>query len=439
VKVPIQSTGTEQLVVATKSAKADGAKGLRYPLYITGQLKRKNQMDKAKQFVISQQKVRDAFFRVKKNLGQIPEIRQLVTLFAHDLDRNLYKLWNRMSSGSYFPPVTQGNVSAADLQPNQSDLSQIADHVAQMLVGSQLEDDMNSSLSKKNNPLVFQKAVDALDEAKTRCLKRDWAVVIDLSTLVYELNPDVILACLKPAETPWVSLYAKRWLDASRQSDGKISNQILQLLQRRVLISLFDPWVLDQLNAESVTRFDSNAILHLKTKAEADRVTGALKIWLLAFGMTAPTSQTVYCKDSKRPLSHEIERFDFLGYTFQQRVRGTAETGLSRIFAPAISAANAKKIRAEIRSWQLNTQSHKTLEQIAQDVNPALNRWIAHYGRHHKSALNATLEKLDDHLVKWAMRKHKRFHRRPNVAREWLAIMAQNKPELFAHWHARVK
>ena len=117
-KVPIQSTGTEQLVVATKSAKADGAKGLRYPLYVTGQLKRKNQMDKAKQFVISQQKVRDAFFRVKENLGQIPDIRQLVTLFAHDLDRNLYKLWNRMSSGSYFPPVIQGNVSAAALCAN---------------------------------------------------------------------------------------------------------------------------------------------------------------------------------------------------------------------------------------------------------------------------------------------------------------------------------
>lgn len=438
-KVPIQSTGTEQLVVATKSAKADGAKGLRYPLYITGQLKRKNQMDKAKQFVISQQKVRDAFFRVKENSGQIPEIRQSVTLFAHDLDRNLYKLWNRMSSGSYFPPVTQGNISATDLQPIQTDLSQIADHVAQMLVCLQLKDDMDSSLSKQNNPMVFQKAADALDVAKARCTKRDWAVVIDLSDFVHELNPDVIMACFKQMKAPWLSLYVKRWLNASRQSNGKMSNPILQLLQRRVLTSLFDPWVLDQLNAESVTRFDSNAILHLKTKAEADRVTGALKIWLLAFGMTAPTSQTVYCKDSKRPLTHEIERFDFLGYTFQQRVTGTTKAGLSRIFAPAISAANAKKIRAEIRSWQLNTQSHKTLEQIAQDVNPALSRWIAHYGRHHKSALNATLEKLDDHLVKWAMRKHKRFHRRPNVAREWLAIMAQNKPELFAHWHARVK
>jgi len=103
----MRDAGAEWPVVVMKLRNWSGAKGLCYPVLNYGQPIREEPMNKAKPYEISKHKVLEAFQRVKANKGAAGIDGESLEEFETNLKRNLYKIWNRMSSGSYFPPTVK--------------------------------------------------------------------------------------------------------------------------------------------------------------------------------------------------------------------------------------------------------------------------------------------------------------------------------------------
>lgn len=410
-------------------------------------------MNKAKQFVISQTIVREAFYRVKASKGFAGIDRQFIEEFEQDLEGNLYKLWNRMSSGTYFPPAeSSAQVSNASGAARNLGLLKVADRVAQAVVILYLQPEFEPKLKGQVFDSGLGKtAFDAVAVARGRCLERDWVLHLDLRAAFAKPSKALVIEKLKEQTScQWILLYVQRWLSVAAQQENESQGGVLArnrkvdiiapLLGDIVLHHVFDAWMESNFPSVPFTRGAGEALVHCQDRKQADCMKDAIgrKLSESMPEVNETKLKIVYCKDSKRSGSSEHEQFDFLGYSFRPRLVKKAEQFMVA-FTPAMSAESGKKIREEMRSWRLNMRSDKSLEELALEVNPKVQRWIDYYGRFHKSAMKPSLEKLNDHLVKWAMRKYKRFHGSPRRAQEWIAETAQTKPELFAHWRFGVK
>jgi hypothetical protein len=179
-------------------------------------------------------------------------------------------------------------------------------------------------------------------------------------------------------------------------------------------------------------------ILHCISKSQARVVLGAIVERLAQVGLELSPDKTriVYCKDSKRKGSHEHERFDFLGYTFRPRSALDRSGALFISFCPAISGDAAKAIRRTIRRWRLHLQGSLSLADLARSINPIVRGWINCYGRFYSTELLRSLDRINQYLMRWAMRKYKRLRRHPKVAWKLVASVRKRQPQLFAHWQA---
>jgi RNA-directed DNA polymerase len=436
-----------------KFAKANGAKGLRYPALSFGQLLEEEPVNKAKQFVISQGIVQEAFERVKANKGSAGVDNQSIEDYEQELDKNLYKLWNRMSSGTYFPPPVKCVEIPKKDGVRRLGVPTVGDRVAQTVVKLYLEPDVEPKFHKDSYGYRPNKsALDAVATARLRCLERAWVIDLDLQKFFDTLDHTLVLEMLKKhTDCRWILLYVERWLKAPIQlPDGTVAARdcgspqgsvVSPLLSNIVLHHVFDKWMALSYPNVPFTRYADDALVHCETRKQAEYVRDMISRRFSGHLLTVHPQKTkiVYCKDWKRIGSHEHEQFDFLGYTFRPRLAKTKDGRYLVGFIPAMSTAAGKKIRATIRGWQLNQRSDKSLAQLAKEINPQVQGWINYYGKFYRTAMHPTLERLDVYLIGWAMRKYKRFHNRPNRARRWLTSIALKHPELFAHWKFGVK
>lgn len=177
-------------------------------------------------------------------------------------------------------------------------------------------------------------------------------------------------------------------------------------------------------------------VVHCKSERQARFVLGKIKARMADCHLELNRDKTrvVYCKDSNRRGSHEYERFDFLGYTFRPRRARNGRGELFISFTPAISDEAAKAIRRSIRRWRLHLWSGTPLTEIAREINRIVRGWVNYYGRFYPAELANSLRRIDEYLVRWAMRKYKRLRGRPKRAWEFLANVFTRDPKLFAHW-----
>jgi len=177
-------------------------------------------------------------------------------------------------------------------------------------------------------------------------------------------------------------------------------------------------------------------ILHCKTQTQARVVLDAIVKRLAQVGLELNLDKTriVYCRDANRKGSHEHEQFTFLGYTFRPRSARNRSGKMFVNFVPAIADNAAKALKNTIKRWRLHLWSGKALADLAREINPIVRGWIDYYGRFYRSKLVSLLRLINEYLVRWAMRKHKRLRRRPRRARNFLAGVIAREPKLFAHW-----
>jgi RNA-directed DNA polymerase len=402
-----------------------------------------------KPFAISKRLVWEAWRRVKANRGAAGVDEESIQAFEENLSGDLYKVWNRMSSGSYMPPP----VRAVEIPKKKGGsrmlgVPTVADRVAQTVAYLYLEPEVEPVFHPDSYGYrPGRSAHDALATCRQRCWRYDWALDLDLKSFFDSLDHSLVLkAVAHHTNLRWILLYVERWLKAPIQlEDGTLKprdrgspqgSAISPVLANIFLHYALDMWLVREFPDVPFERYADDEILHCKTKAQAHGLRDAIIERLAQVGLELNLDKTriVYCKDSDRTGSHEHEQFDFLGHTFRPRLARSKAGKKFVSFLPAVSDDAAKGMRRTIKRWRLHLRSGSTLADLAQEINSTVRGWINYYGRFYRTELIQTLKLINHYLMRWAVRKYKRLRGHPTRAARFLTAVAERDRNLFAHW-----
>lgn len=403
-----------------------------------------------KPFDIDKNVVMEAYRKVAANKGAPGVDEVSIAEFEQDLRNNLYKLWNRLSSGTYFPPPVRAVEIPKPHGPGVRVLGvpTVADRVAQTVVRLYLEPLVEPVFHPDSYGYRPGRcALDALAVCRRRCWEYDWVVDLDISAFFDSVPHEQILSAVAHhTDLAWIRLYVARWLRAPiQQVDATLcardrgtpqGSAISPLLANLFMHDAFDTWLTHNFPQVRFERYCDDAVVHCHSLEQAQKVRQAIAHRLAGFGLELHPEKTriIYCKDSNRRGRYPDISFTFLGYDFRPRKatgkNGTRFTG----YLPAVGKAAKKKIGNQIRSWRLGRHTGSTIGQLARQINPVVAGWVNYYGRFYRSELTNLLDRLNRHLLRWASNKHKGLGRRK--ARDRLAEVARAYPGLFAHWRA---
>jgi RNA-directed DNA polymerase len=404
---------------------------------------------KPKSFVISRWAVWDAYRKVRANKGAPGVDEESIAEFEEDLEGNLYKLWNRLSSGSYFPPPVRAvEVPKKDGSSRVLGVPTVSDRIAQVVAAAALEPLVEPVFHPDSYGYrPGRSALDAVRVCRERCWRQDWVLDLDLKSFFDSVPWDLILkAVAHHTDQRWILLYVERWLKAPLQrEDGSLverdrgtpqGSAISPLLANMFLHYAFDAWMAREFPGVRFERYCDDIIVHASSERQARFLWAAIRRRLAECGLQLNQQKTriVYCKDATRRGSSEHESFAFLGYTFRPRLSGGKHGGQFVNFLPAIGDDERKRVGRVIRSWRLHRRSGNDLAELAQAINAEVQGWINYYGRFYRSELVRLLKRINEYLVRWARRKYKRLRRYPAKARRLLATVYRREPGLFAHW-----
>ena len=406
-------------------------------------------MQNAKPFPVTKRQVWEAWKRVKANQGGAGIDDQSIADFEARLADHLYKLWNRMASGSYHPkPVRRVEIPKASGGVRPLGIPTVADRVAQMVVKRVLEPELERVFHPDSYGYRPNKSAhDALRQTRKRCWQRDWVLDMDIKSYFDTINHALLMkAVRRHTGQKWVLLYIERWLkvpvvhpDGTEEPRAVGTPQggvISPLLANLFLHYAFDEWMRRNCPSIPFERYADDIVCHCTTERQAQYLWKVLRARLEACKLTLHPDKTriVYCKDKLRRGAYPNISFDFLGYTFRPRKTRSRDGRIFLGFNPALSRRAAKAIQQTIRSWRLTRHSTQPLARIAGMINATVRGWIAYYGAFHKSALRRPMECIDRHLIRWVMRKYKRFRGRWLRALRWLMRRARRDSGLFVHW-----
>jgi RNA-directed DNA polymerase len=292
-------------------------------------------LDTTKSFDISKQLVWDAYKRVAKNKGAAGVDNQSLEDFNADLENNLYKLWNKMASGSYFPPpVKRVDIPKSDGKTRPLGIPTVSDRIAQMVVKLKLEPTVEPIFDEDSYGYRPNKsALDAVGKARERCWRNDWVVDIDIQGFFDNIDHQLLMKAVKKhTECRWVILYIGRWLTApvvlpdgqqmERDRGVPQGGVVSPLCANLFLHYALDRWVRKEFPTVTFERYADDVIYHCKTRFMAERLIVAIRdrLEVCKLKLHPEKSKIVYCKDNTRKGEYERMQFDFLGYSFRPRL-----------------------------------------------------------------------------------------------------------------------
>jgi len=406
-------------------------------------------LSKTKPFSISKQMVWEAYLRVKANKGAAGVDDVSITKFEEKLKDNLYKLWNRMSSGSSMPPAVKAvSIPKATGWERVLGIPTVADRIAQMVVTMCLEptvDPLFHADSYGYRP--GKSALVAVETARQRCWRRDRVIDLDIKGFFDNLDHELMMrAVRKHTDCRWVLLYIERWLKAPLQRpDGTLENRdkgtpqggvCSPLLANIFMHHAFDEWMRQNHPQVLFERYADDVLVHCKTERQAELMRAAIEKRLAQCKLQLHPEKThiVYCKDEDRRKEYPTTDFDFLGYTFRPRRARNKQGKFFASFLPAVSSKAKSRIRRTIREWRLHRMVWTSLEDIAEKINPVLRGWYQYYGRFYKAALFSVLRNVQRSLIRWAQWKYKGLRNHMRNARRFLGRVSKRMPGLFVHW-----
>ncbi len=402
-----------------------------------------------KPFEISKREVWEAYRQVKANQGAPGVDGVTLGEFEADLKNNLYRIWNRMSSGSYFPPP----VKAVEIpKPHGTGtrllgVPTVADRIAQTVVARGLEAKVEpifhpGSYGYRPN----RSALDAVAACRQRCWKTNWVIDLDVERFFDSVPWELVVKAVAAHTTdPWVVLYVKRWLAAPLAlPDGSLQQRdcgtpqgsaVSPVLANLFLHYAFDAWMAREYPTVRFERYADDAIVHCVTEAQAKRLVVAIRNRLAEVGLQLHPTKTriVYCKDGRRRLDYEHTAFSFLGFTFRARgARGKNGRNFTG-FLPAVSKDALNKMSREVRRWRLHLLTGHELADLARKINPIVRGWMQYYGAYYRTVLDPLLARINAYLMRWIRRKYQRLRPFKKALACWQRIIRQ-QPRLFAHW-----
>jgi RNA-directed DNA polymerase len=403
----------------------------------------------AKSFEISKWEVWRAYEKVKANKGGPGVDGVDLAAFETDLKNNLFKIWNRMSSGSYFPPP----VRAVEIPKPHGGGTRIlgvptvADRVAQTVVAEELMSRVEVIFHDDSYGYrPGRSALDAVDACRQRCWKTDWVIDLDIQKFFDSVSWELMLKAVGAnTDLPWVMLYVRRWLQAPVQlPDGTLQQRdrgtpqgspVSPVLANLFLHYAFDTWMAREFPSVQFERYVDDAVIHCVSERQARQVLAALQDRMVEVGLRLHPDKTrmVYCKDGKRRAAYAHTSFTFLGFTFRPRGARAKDGSMFVSFMPAISRDALKKIGREVRSWRLHHRTGQSFSELARWVNPIVRGWMQYYGAFYRSALYPLLTRINAYLMCWVRKKYRRLQGRREFQQAWSRVTTQY-PRFFAHW-----
>ena len=399
-------------------------------------------------YSISKHVVYAAWLKVKAKGGVAGADNFSIDMFEHNEKNELYKLWNRMSSGSYMaPPVKRVEIAKSDGKLRPLGIPTVVDRVAQMVVKMTLEPEWDHKFhSSSYGYRPRRSAHHAVQAAKINCWKYLWVIDLDIKGFFDNLNHDQLQQCVAQAtDNPWCKLYIKRWITAGVQMPAGEIHQtekgtpqggvISPLLANLYLHKVFDSWMQKYFPQNPFERYADDIVCHCRTEREAEQLLGAISQRMQRFDLTLHPEKTkiVYCGRRKIERTR-AQSFDFLGFTFRRRTVKRKDGKLVPGFVPAISNKAEKAIVKTMREWKVRRLSRLSIVTLSKKLNPQIRGWFTYYGAFYPSALQGIREAIECRLTKWVKSKYPQRCGRRLKAYSWLKQIKQWRPTLFAHW-----
>lgn len=402
-----------------------------------------------KPFDIPKQMVWEAYRQVAANKGAPGVDEQTLGQFESDLRDNLYVIWNRMSSGSYFPSP----VKAVEIpKPHGSgvrllSVPTIVDRVAQTVVAMYLEE----RAEPRFHPDSYgyrpgRSALDAVGVCRKRCWRYDWVVDLDVQKFFDTVPWHLIVKAVEAVtDTSWVLLYVKRWLAAPLQhQDGTLverdkgtpqGSAVSPILANLFMHFAFDNWMARNYPGVPFERYADDGVVHCVSRQQAEDVLAGIAKRMQEVGLRLHPDKTrvVYCKDGQRREKHEHTSFTFLGFTFRPRKARERDGGYFTSFLPAMSTEALKAKGTELRAMRIHRRTTRTLDDLARWLNPIVGGWMRYYGQFYRSAMIPLLQRVSSYLRRWAAKKYRRL-RTDRQFRRWWTRLIDRQPGLFAQW-----
>ena len=405
--------------------------------------------EKTKSFTVSKEMVYYSYLKVCSKDGAAGVDKETIELFNKDLSSNLYKVWNRMASGSYFPPAVrtvlipkkQGGVRPLGIPT-------VGDRIAQGVVKDYLEvflEPLFHSSSFGYRP--GRSAHDALAQCQYNCIHHSWVVDIDIKGFFDNISHDWMMKMLRHhTAEKWVLLYVERWLKVgAEQADGSIASRhkgtpqggvISPLLANLYLHHAFDMWMGKNFPSNPFERYADDIVVHCRSKEEASSLLLSIMERLRGFDLelNAEKTKLIYCKNYQRREQHEHESFTFLSYSFQPRQRPGMYNRMRQItvFTAAISCKAKAFIRQRIREVFNPRNINASLQVIANKLNPKIRGWLNYYCKFNGRKAEKVFEYLNGLIRRWMSEKYK-LRSGKAVIDKYREYVQANR-EQFVHW-----
>lgn len=400
-----------------------------------------------KPFEIPKGLVMQAYQLVKANKGSPGIDQQSLNDFDKNWKKNLYKLWNRMSSGAYFPkPVKRVSIPKKTGGERVLGIPTIEDRIASTVIKLALEPELEQHFHTNSYGYrPNRSALDAISITRERCRHYNWVLEFDIQAMFDTISWSLLLKSVKHhTKCRWIILYTERLLKSPMQGETEEracgthqGSPISPLLANLFMHYAFDVWMSKKYPYNPFCRFADDGLVHCRNEQEAQEILKHLEARLAECSLKIHPDKTkiIYCKDGKRKEKHPNWKFDFLGYTFRPRlVLNTKNKSLFVSFSPAVSSKALKAMRQQIRQSNIRNRSELSLQQIAKIFNPILRGWIQYYGRHHREELEPIYRHFNLTLIAWTRRKYKNLQAHKTKAGQFLQKIKDQNPCLFEHW-----
>lgn len=407
-----------------------------------------------KSLPISKRMVYNSYLKVTDKDGSAGIDKQSIEMFNENLKDNLYKIWNRMTSGSYFPPPVR-TVFIPKKQGGERPLGipTVSDRIAQGVVKDYLEPSLENIFhSSSFGYRPGRSAHDAIKQCQANCIKQAWVIDVDIKGFFDNISHEILLGLLQKHTTEkWVLLYAERWFKAGvQQKDGGIITRTKGTPQGGVISPLFanlylhhgfDKWMDEENPQNPFERYADDIVIHCNSKGEAEQLLEKLKARMQHYELELHPEKTkiVYCKNYLRNEMHDNNSFTFLSYSFEPR---TVKDKFDKkkclvVFSAAISQQAKASIREKLREALPTMWSNQTLEWFAQRLNPKIRGWINYYAKFNKHIAYEVFYYLNKLIVKWVKNKYK-ISGKAWLYDKYKSLQSAN-PDLFYHWRLGVK
>ena len=408
-------------------------------------------MDKAKSFSISRRLVMHAYQKVRSNKGAGGVDGMSLEEFDKDYRNHLYKLWNRMSSGSYMlPPVRLVEIPKKGGGLRPLGITTVSDRIGQTVVRGLLEPKLEQVFhSNSYGCRPGRSAIQAVAMARARCWKMSWVIDLDIKSFYDDVPHDLLMkAVRRHCTSSWMLLYIERWLKASLQKvDGTVVERTKGIPQGSiigpVLANLYlhyciDRWLDIEFPYCAFERYMDDCIIHVDSQNKGMIIMKALEERLRECGLQLHPTKTklVYCRDSNRKKKGDYNvSFDFLGYAFKPRLAQNSQRGeWFTNWLPAVSTKSKRSMSDKLgRCTSLWTPTG-SLQAIARQINPLLIGWTHYYGKFYVTELKKFMHLVNVKVANWARRKYKNLRPSMMKAMQWLHRISVRSPGLFAHW-----